>query len=89
MLDKHVKVGVSAVLELGVQVGVSGVLPGSLRTDVAKVPSHRLVGVQVLEVNPLGKADPGGGLDELLLELRGTVLAIRNVNRPVDAVRVA
>ena len=80
VLDEYTEVWVFAISEPGMQIGMGSILPFPVRAYEAKIPLDSLVRVQILKVEVLGEIDAGGGLDKLILKLRGAIGSSRYVN---------
>jgi hypothetical protein len=85
-LDKDMQIWMCAVLELGVEVGVGGVLALTFRRDVAQPSFESVVLVEVLQILDLGHANGFGGLDEVVFGNFGSEAAIGNLDGTFEAV---
>ncbi len=88
MLYEHTEVRMPAVLESRVQICVSRILAPTLAADVAQVALGGVVGVEILDVDPLGPADLFRGIDKAILGNGDVEGALGHLNRPVGTVRL-
>lgn len=74
-----------AVLESRLQICVSCILSPTLAADVAQVALSGVVGVEILDVDPLRPADLLRGIDEAIFGDGNVESALGHLNRPVGA----